>query len=114
MRPDPGVSSCAPRSRIDGCARCGARRFLRLRPPVHQIFRRPTGVRLPVSKFKFLRKRSDYYRHFTVLDIGTDLIKVLVVRRDGPGGEVLGGGRAPQGPAAMSGGGHADLGWGIP
>jgi hypothetical protein len=34
-----------------------------------------------VTKFKFLRKRSDYYRHFTVLDIGTDLIKVLVVRR---------------------------------
>ncbi len=27
-----------------------------------------------MTKFKFLRKRSDYYRHFTVLDIGTDLI----------------------------------------
>ena len=39
-----------------------------------------------MTKFKFLRKRSDYYRHFTVLDIGTDLIKVLVVRRDGPDG----------------------------
>jgi len=62
-----------------------------------------------VSKFKFLRKRSDYYRHFTVLDIGTDLIKVLVVRRDGPDGEVLGVGREPQGPAAMSGGAIADL-----
>ena len=43
-----------------------------------------------MTKFKFLRKRSDYYRHFTVLDIGTDLIKVLVVRRDGIDGEVLG------------------------
>src|SRR5262252_5293138 len=42
-----------------------------------------------MTKFKFLRKRSEYYRHFTVLDIGTDLIKVLVVRRDGPDGEVV-------------------------
>ncbi len=62
-----------------------------------------------MSKFKFLRKRSDYYRHFTVLDIGTDLIKVLVVRRDGLDGEVLGVGREPQAPAAMSGGAIADL-----
>jgi len=62
-----------------------------------------------MSKFKFLRKRSEYYRHFTVLDIGTDLIKVLVVRRDGPDGEVLGVGREPQAPAAMSGGAIADL-----
>ncbi len=43
-----------------------------------------------MTKFKFLRKRSEYYRHFTVLDVGTDLIKVLVVRRDGPDGEILG------------------------
>ena len=62
-----------------------------------------------MTKFKFLRKRGDYYRHFTVLDIGTDLIKVLVVRREGPDGEVLGVGREPQAPAAMSGGAIADL-----
>src|SRR5712664_1584898 len=62
-----------------------------------------------MTKFKFLRKRSEYYRHFTVLDIGTDLIKVLVVRRDGPDGEILGVGREPQAPAAMSGGAIADL-----
>ena len=62
-----------------------------------------------MTKFKFLRKRSDYYRHFTVPDIGTDLIKVLVVRRDGLDGEVLGVGREPQAPAAMSGGAIADL-----
>jgi cell division protein FtsA len=62
-----------------------------------------------LTKFKFLRKRSDYYRHFTVLDIGTDLIKVLVIRRDGPDGEVLGVAREPQAPAAMSGGAIADL-----
>jgi cell division protein FtsA len=62
-----------------------------------------------LTKFKFLRKRGDYYRHFSVLDIGTDLIKVLVVRRDGLDGEVLGVGREPQAPAAMSGGAIADL-----
>jgi cell division protein FtsA len=62
-----------------------------------------------LTKFKFLRKRSEYYRHFSVLDIGTDLIKVLVIRRDGPDGEVLGVSREPQAPAAMSGGAIADL-----
>jgi len=62
-----------------------------------------------MTKFKFLRSRREYYRHFTVLDIGTDLIKVLVVRRDGPDGEILGVGREPQAPAAMSGGAIADL-----
>lgn len=62
-----------------------------------------------MSKFKFLRRRSDYYRHFTVLDIGTDLIKVLVIRREGLDGEVLGVGREPQAPAAMSGGAIANI-----
>jgi cell division protein FtsA len=62
-----------------------------------------------VTKFKFLTKRDDYYRHFTVLDIGTDLVKCLVVRRQGPDGIVLGVGREPQPPSAMSGGAVADL-----
>ncbi len=62
-----------------------------------------------MTKFKFLRSRSDYYRHFTVLDIGTDLIKVLIVRREGPDGRILGVGREPQAPATMSGGAIADL-----
>ena len=62
-----------------------------------------------MTKFKFLRRRDDYYSHFTVLDIGTDLIKVLIVKRNGTDGEVLGVGREPQAPAAMSGGAIADL-----
>src|SRR2546430_10111216 len=62
-----------------------------------------------MTKFKSVRRASTYTRHFTVLDIGTDLIKVLVVRREGPDGEVLGVGREPQAPAAMSGGAIADL-----
>ena len=45
--PHPGVSSCAPRSRINGCARCGARRFLRLRPPGCQNLSPPAPVTAP-------------------------------------------------------------------
>jgi cell division protein FtsA len=62
-----------------------------------------------VTKFKFLTRREDYYRHFTALDLGTELVKVLVVRREGPDGMVLGVGRQPQPPNAMSGGAIADL-----
>jgi cell division protein FtsA len=62
-----------------------------------------------MTKFKFLTRRDDYYKHFTVLDIGTDLVKCLVVRRQGPDGIVLGVGREPQPPSAMSGGAVADL-----
>lgn len=62
-----------------------------------------------MTKFKFLNRREEYYRHFTALDIGTDLVKVLVVRREGPDGVVMGVGRQPQPPSAMSGGAIADL-----
>jgi len=62
-----------------------------------------------MTKFKFLSRKDDYYRHFSALDIGTDLVKVLVVRREGPDGVVLGVGREPQHPSAMSGGAIADL-----
>jgi cell division protein FtsA len=60
-------------------------------------------------KFKLLSRKDDYYRHFSAVDIGTDMIKVLVVRREGPDGIVLGVGREPQHPSAMSGGAIADL-----
>ncbi|HVB78151.1 MAG TPA: cell division FtsA domain-containing protein [Candidatus Nitrosotalea sp.] len=63
-----------------------------------------------MSKFRLLRRRDDYYRHFTAIDIGTDLVKVLVVRREADGsGSVLGVGRQPQHPNAMSGGAVADI-----
>jgi cell division protein FtsA len=61
-----------------------------------------------VSGFRFLKSRDDYYRHFTALDIGTDLVKVLVVRRETPNGTVLGVGREPQHPDALVGGAIAD------
>jgi cell division protein FtsA len=61
-----------------------------------------------LSKFKFLKGRDDYYRHFSAVDIGTELIKVLVVRREGPEGVVLGVGREPQQPDAMEAGAIAN------
>jgi cell division protein FtsA len=62
-----------------------------------------------VSQFRFLKSRDDYYRHFTALDIGTDLVKALVVRREAPNGIVLGVSREPQHPDAMAGGAIADV-----
>ncbi len=62
-----------------------------------------------MGRFKLVKRRDDYYRHFTALDIGTDMVKALVVRRDGREGMVLGVGREPQDPAAMSGGAIADI-----
>ena len=57
-----------------------------------------------MSQFRFLKNRDDYYRHFTALDIGSDLVKALVVRRETPSGYVLGVSREPQHPDAMVGG----------
>ncbi len=62
-----------------------------------------------MSQFRFLKSRDDYYRHFTALDIGTDLVKALVVRREAPNGVVLGVSREPQHPDAMVGGAVADV-----
>jgi len=62
-----------------------------------------------VSQFRFLKSRDDYYRHFTALDIGTDLVKALVVRRETPNGYVLGVSREPQHPDAMIGGAIGDV-----
>ena len=62
-----------------------------------------------MSKFKLVKRRDDYYRHFTALDLGTDMVKALVIRRDRNSGAVLGVGREPQEPIAMSGGAIADI-----
>ena len=62
-----------------------------------------------MSQFRFLKNRDDYYRHFTALDIGTDLVKALVVRREAPNGVILGVSREPQHPDAMRGGAIADV-----
>src|SRR3981081_3955601 len=66
-----------------------------------------------MGRFKLVKRRDDYYRHFTALDIGTDMVKALVIRRDKLEGSVLGVGREPQEPIAMSGGAIADIEAGI-
>ncbi|HEV2954184.1 MAG TPA: cell division FtsA domain-containing protein [Candidatus Dormibacteraeota bacterium] len=63
-----------------------------------------------MSGFRLLKRKEDYYRHFTAVDIGTDQVKALVVRRTDGTGEILGVGREPQAHTAMSGGAIADIG----
>jgi cell division ATPase FtsA len=60
-------------------------------------------------RFQILRRRDEYYKHFSALDIGTEVVKVLVVRRDGTEGSVLGVGRVRQAEGAMTGGAIADM-----
>ena len=60
-------------------------------------------------KLQIIKRRDDYYRHFTALDLGTDMVKALVIRRDKRQGTILGVGREPQEPIAMSGGAIADI-----
>lgn len=60
-------------------------------------------------RFQLLRRRDDYFKHFSALDIGTEVVKVLTVRREANGGVVLGVGRERQAPSAMSGGAIADV-----
>jgi cell division protein FtsA len=60
-------------------------------------------------RFQILRRRDDYYKHFSALDIGTEMVKVVVVRRDGPEATVLGVGRVRQAEGAMKGGAIADV-----
>jgi cell division protein FtsA len=62
-----------------------------------------------VSQFKFLKSKDDYYKHFTAVDIGSELVKALVVRREAPNGIVLGVSREPQHPEAMAGGAIHDV-----
>jgi cell division protein FtsA len=55
-------------------------------------------------KFRFLKGKDDYHSHFTAVDLGTELIKVLVIRRESGDGVVLGVSREPQHPEAMEAG----------
>ncbi|MHB8572283.1 MAG: cell division FtsA domain-containing protein [Candidatus Dormibacteria bacterium] len=55
------------------------------------------------------RQQSDLYEHFSVLDIGTEYVKALVVRRESVNGIVLGAARQRQALTAMNGGVVADI-----
>jgi cell division protein FtsA len=61
------------------------------------------------DRLKRLRRGSDYENYYTALDIGTEYIKALVVKRDGRNGIVLGASRERQAFADMQSGVPSDI-----
>src|SRR5207253_5767665 len=57
------------------------------------------------DRIKRLRRGADYENYYTALDIGTEYIKALVVKREGRNGMVLGASRQRQEYADMQAGG---------
>jgi cell division protein FtsA len=58
---------------------------------------------------RILRRRAETAQHYTALDIGTEYIKALILRREGDNGIVLGVGRQQQAYADMASGAVADI-----
>jgi cell division protein FtsA len=58
---------------------------------------------------RFLNRRSESANHYTALDIGTEYIKALIIRREGDNGIVLGVGRQQQSYSDMVSGAVADI-----
>jgi cell division protein FtsA len=56
------------------------------------------------DRIKRLRRGADYENYYTALDIGTEYIKALVVKREGRNGMVIGASRQRQEIADMHGG----------
>src|SRR5207248_69095 len=61
------------------------------------------------DRIKRLRRGADYENYYTALDIGTEYIKALVVKREGRNGMVLGASRQRQEYADMQGGVPPDV-----
>src|SRR5438105_11377051 len=61
------------------------------------------------DRIKRLRRGADYENYYTALDIGTEYIKALVVKREGRNGVVLGASRQRQDSADMQGGVPSDI-----
>ncbi len=57
----------------------------------------------------FLGKRRETHDHFTVLDIGTSMVKALIVKREGEQGIVIGCGKAAQKQNDMQAGAVANI-----
>jgi cell division protein FtsA len=60
-------------------------------------------------KFALLKRREEFQSHFTVLDIGTEFVKALIVKRENDKGIVLGVGKVRQAQSHMQAGAVADL-----
>jgi cell division protein FtsA len=61
------------------------------------------------DRIKRLRRGADYENYYTALDIGTEYIKALVVKREGRNGIVLGASKQRQEFADMQGGVPANI-----
>src|SRR5258708_29218249 len=58
---------------------------------------------------RLVNRRSVNANHYPALDIGTEYIKALIIRREGVNGSVLGGGRQHHSSADMGSGAVADI-----
>ena len=47
-------------------------------------------------KFSLLRRRAEFNTHYTILDIGTEFVKALIVKREDDKGIVIGAARVRQ------------------
>jgi len=64
---------------------------------------------MPKRKFALLKRREEFQSHYTVLDIGTEFVKALIVKRENDKGIVLGVGKVRQAQTHMQAGAVADL-----
>jgi cell division protein FtsA len=64
---------------------------------------------MATRKFRLLRRRDEFQSHYTVLDIGTEFVKALVVKREDDKGIVLGVGKVRQAITHMQAGAVADI-----
>lgn len=60
-------------------------------------------------RFPLLRRRAEFRSHYTVLDIGTEVIKALIVKREEDKGIVIGVGKVRQALTDMHAGAVADI-----
>ena len=60
-------------------------------------------------KLTLLRRRAQFQSHYTILDIGTEYIKALIVKREDDKGIVLGVGKVRQSLSDMQAGAVADI-----
>ena len=64
---------------------------------------------MPKRNFSLLRRRNEFNTHYTVLDIGTEFVKALILKREEDKGIVLGVGKVRQSLTDMQAGAVADI-----
>jgi cell division protein FtsA len=60
-------------------------------------------------KLSLLRRREEFHSHYTAIDIGTEVVKALVVKREGDRGIVIGVGKVRQSLTDMQAGAVSDI-----